>query len=191
MPFPQGCIDYLLPQLSPSPVNTSAWADLEPRFFDLFSQLLNHKHVLETVNQITVLATPFGSHGSFYARKQGKKINIYATYRTDLPINILIHTLLLALYKAHVRQDAETGTVYWRDRQNLVKYLLTHSAFAELLPNISHYNYNPALLADSQKYLTSLGFPSTTSALNLDPAILPALQISCRDIRVNRLPVPV
>lgn len=142
-----------------------------PEFISLGQKVLDFDTFLPKIAEIKILLTEFGTAGSFSKKQLSDgRWNIYITSRTDMPWQNIFKTLIQAfIIITQVGQINDVGTVGWYQRNAILKYLIEHTPFKDLLKfnSPSHYEGEGSgvRLLDNLKYLSKLGYPPTP---NLD-----------------------
>ena len=122
--------------------------------------------IAEDWRKIEILPTPFGSVGSFFFKRVGRKFDFKITVRDDFGPAQIAETILTNL----IWIDHPTPNLaLWHQVEATVDFLLTKSKLAKLF----NYKYVPTVIslpeisenfvAESEKYLEKLGFPVHTS----------------------------
>lgn len=147
----------------------AAWAKKEKPFFDYLKEFLP-TYEIDKIEQIECLITPFGTMGSFhFDHLKNGHYQFHTTLRTDLGVSQVAEGIISLFF--HIDNPLVTLTT-WEHRESIMDFLLTKTKFAaifdhEFIPTISDLpEINENLVAESEKYLASLGFP-VKSILNV------------------------
>lgn len=193
-PFPQDCLKEVASYLKSSELGEqrldkdrqimAAWRQKEEGFFALTEKFLASNRITSRLSAIEFLLTDFGTCGSFYPLKENGELKIVATFRRDFPVSEIGRTLLLAFYRLQTKRRAIVGPS-WQQRKAAVDYLVEKTIFSQLFPKhrVAKGNLDaqiaPKLVAESQAFLSRLGFPPTTK---IKPAFLSDLPLQERKV---------
>lgn len=149
------------------------WKRSEHSLFHQLNQFLP-KLSIPKISSLTILVSPFGTWGSFYAEK---KANNYYDFeiaiRQDFNASQVAEAILSLLYL--IQHPTRGNSIKWHLREAIVDFLMTKSSFGELFSSEYILTLSAAspelsqnLVKQSQCYLAELGFPvrSVLSAAN-------------------------
>lgn len=154
----------------------SEWKEKEPEFTKILKDLLTDFD-FSSINSVSVLVTPFGSVGSLFFEKKGKKYDFYLTVREDFgPVQVAETFLTQIVWLTNHSLKIEN----WFQVESVVDFLMSKTKLAHLfkenyVPTISKTpEISENLVLESENYLTHLGFP-----------VKPSLTIKENNIFIN------
>jgi hypothetical protein len=147
------------------------WAKIEPDFWANVFKFLDFASQIAKIDKIEVLLTPFGTPGSFYSSKVGKKFHIQATCRLDSPAGNIAFILLQCLYVIKESWGGEIADEEFARRMEIVNFLFSETVFFKFYPgykDINKTSFAPHQddIIRSQKYLEKLGFPANNLTID-------------------------
>lgn len=125
---------------------------------------------LDRIGDITFYEVPFGTLGSFSrTRRPDGKFDIVFTHRSDMPIQNIGRTLLMAIYLTTQSGFNDVGTLGWHRRNAIVDFLAKHTLLKDFVDFQTDTEISPKMISDSQLFLTKLGI---TYANNMNPDLI-------------------
>jgi hypothetical protein len=120
--------------------------------------------VYQKVKKILIMPTKYGSIGSYSYQKIQKEQYIPVYVRSDCPIDVIIHLILLAtVHHTHFLGDPNERkmikTKKWFKKQEIADFLIRNTSFKTLTKNFPKDTpISDEILKESKKYLQFLGF---------------------------------
>lgn len=136
------------------------WNKVQNKFFSYCDQFLRFSTNIYDLSFVRIVVSDYGTAGSYDIVKSEGKYFLYLIVRSDFNLDNLIRIILMALWTLDTRKRTEIGEYYWKSKMAIIDFIFSQTVFADLIkPYLTKHRARPLdiMMADSAKYLTSLG----------------------------------